>query len=121
LFRLPNVSQATGFFPESPNVSINGASSLYTSYLIDGLDNNERFGVYPFWICKDVTVLTNNFSAEYGLTGSGIINITPRSGSNETTGEVFFITRPGPSIENPALHRETYQETKSRMVLLVTR
>jgi hypothetical protein len=43
LFRLPNVSQATGFFPESPNVSINGASSLYTSYLIDGLDNNERF------------------------------------------------------------------------------
>jgi hypothetical protein len=66
-------------------------------------------------------VLTNNFSAEYGLTGSGIINITPRSGSNETTGEVFFITRPGPSIDgNPALHRETYQETKSRMVLLVT-
>jgi hypothetical protein len=55
-------------------------------------------------------VLTNNFSAEYGL-GSGIINITPRSGSNETTGEVFF-TRPGPSIDgNPALHRETYQET----------
>jgi hypothetical protein len=43
-------------------------------------------------------VLTNNFSAEYGLTGSGIINITPRSGSNETTG-VFFITRPGPSID----------------------
>jgi hypothetical protein len=24
-------------------MSINGASSLYTSYLIDGLDNNERF------------------------------------------------------------------------------
>jgi hypothetical protein len=67
-------------------------------------------------------VLTNNFSAEYGLTGSGIINITPRSGSNETTGEVFFITRPGPSLDgNPALHRETYQETKSRMVLLVTK
>jgi hypothetical protein len=74
---------------------------LYTSYLIDGLDNNERFledkNLLSFWICKDVTVLTNNFSAEYGLTGSGIINITPRSGSNETTGEVFFITRPGKS------------------------
>jgi hypothetical protein len=25
--------------------------------------------------------------------------ITPRSGSNETTGEVFFITRPGPSLD----------------------
>jgi hypothetical protein len=30
-------------FPEAANVSINGASSGYTSYLIDGLDNNERF------------------------------------------------------------------------------
>lgn len=104
LFRLPNVSQATGFFPEAPNVSINGASALYTSYLIDGLDNNERFlggqkFAIPSGFVKDVTVLTNNFSAEYGLTGSGIINITPRSGSNETTGEVFFITRPGPSID----------------------
>jgi hypothetical protein len=39
---LPNVSQATGSFL-SHQMSINGASSLYTSYLIDGLDNNERF------------------------------------------------------------------------------
>ncbi|TDE05754.1 TonB-dependent receptor domain-containing protein [Flavobacterium sandaracinum] len=104
LFRLPNVSQATGFFPEAANVSINGASSQYTSYLIDGMDNNERFlggqkFAIPSGFVKDVTVLTNNFSAEYGLTGSGIINITPRSGSNETMGEVFFITRPGPSID----------------------
>ncbi|SDX16059.1 TonB-dependent Receptor Plug Domain [Flavobacterium degerlachei] len=104
LFRLPNVSQATGFYAEAPNVSINGASSGYTSYLIDGLDNNERFlggqkFAIPSGFVKDITVLTNNFSAEYGLTGSGIINITPRSGSNETTGEVFFITRPGPSID----------------------
>jgi hypothetical protein len=103
---LPNVSQATGFFPESPNVSINGASSLY--FLFIGLDNNERFllgqNLLSLRICKDVTVLTN-FSAEYGLTGSGIINITPRSGSNETT--VFFITRPGPSIDGKSsLHRD---------------
>jgi hypothetical protein len=59
---------------------------LYTSYLIDGLDNNERFWrtkfAIPSGFVKDVTVLT--ISAEYGLTGSGIINI-PRSGSNETT------------------------------------
>lgn len=104
LYRLPNVSQATGFYAEAPNVSINGASSGYTSYLIDGLDNNERFlggqkFAIPSGFVKDITVLTNNFSAEYGLTGSGIINITPRSGSNETTGEVFFISRPGPSID----------------------
>lgn len=104
LFRLPNVSQATGFYPESPNVSINGANSLYTSYLIDGLDNNERFlggqkFAIPSGFVKDITVLTSNFSAEYGLTGSGVVDVTPRAGSNKLTGETFFITRPGPSID----------------------
>ncbi len=104
LFRLPNVTQATGFFPEAPNVSINGANSLYASYLIEGMDNNERFlGGQKFNIpsgfAKDITLLTSNFSAEYGLTGSGVIDITPRSGSNETKGEIFFVTRPGTVID----------------------
>lgn len=104
LYRLPNVSQATGFYPEAPNVSINGTNGLFTSYLIDGMDNNERFlggqkFAIPSGFVKDITVLTSNFSAEYGLTGSGVIDITPRSGSNKMTGETFFITRPGPSID----------------------
>ena len=104
LYRLPNVSQATGFYPEAPNVSINGANGLFTSYLIDGLDNNERFlggqkFAIPTGFAKDITVLTSNFSAEYGLTGSGVVDITPRSGSNKLTGEGFFITRPGPAID----------------------
>ncbi len=107
LYRLPNVSQATGFYPEAPNVSLNGANSLFTSYLIDGLDNNERFlggqkFNIPFGFVKDLTVLTSNFSSEYGLTGSGVVDITPRSGSNETKGEVFFITRPGSAIDAPS-------------------
>jgi len=104
LYRLPNVSQATGFYPEAPNVSINGANGLFTSYLIDGMDNNERFlggqkFAIPTGFVKDITVLTSNFSAEYGLTGSGVVDITPRSGSNNITGEAFTITRPGPSID----------------------
>ena len=104
LYRLPNVSQATGFYPEAPNVSINGVNGLFTSYLIDGLDNNERFlggqkFAIPSGFVKDITVLTSNFSAEYGLTGSGVVNITPRSGSNNITGETFIITRPGPVID----------------------
>lgn len=104
LFRLPNVTQATGFYPEAPNVSINGINGLFTSYLIDGMDNNERFlggqkFAIPSGFVKDITVLTSNFSAEYGLTGSGVVDITPRSGSNKMTGETFFITRPGPGID----------------------
>ena len=104
LFRLPNVSQATGFFSEAPNVSINGGNGLFTSYLIDGLDNNERFlggqkFAIPVGFTKDITVLTNNYSAEFGLSNNGVINITTKSGGNELSGEVFFVTRPGSVVD----------------------
>ena len=104
LFRLPNVSQSTGFYPEAPNVSINGANGLYNNYMIDGMDNNERFlggqkFAIPVGFAQNVSVLTNNYSTEFGNTGNGIINVTSKSGSNEFGGEAFFITRPGPSID----------------------
>ena len=104
LYRLPNVSQATGFYPEAPNVSINGANGLFNNYLIDGMDNNERFlggqkFAIPVGFARNVSVLTNNYSVEFGNTGNGIINITSKSGSNETTGEVFLLSRPGAVID----------------------
>jgi outer membrane receptor for ferrienterochelin and colicin len=113
LYRLPNVTQATGFFPEAPNVSINGANSLYTQYLIDGLDNNENFlGGEKFQIptgfSRDLTVLTNNYSSEYGRTANGVVNVTSRSGGNDFSGEAFYLVRPGPSIdgESPFAQRD---------------
>lgn len=104
LYRLPNVTKATGFFPEAPNVSINGANPLFTNYTIDGMDNNERFlgGMrfnIPAGAVKDITVLTSNYSAEYGLTSNGVIDVTTKSGTNKLKGEVFFVTRPGPGLD----------------------
>ena len=104
LYRLPNVTQATGFFPEAANVSINGGNSLFTSYLIDGMDNNENFlggqrFAIPAGFVKDITVFSSNYSAEQGLTSNGIVDVTTKSGTNETTGEVFFVSRPGPVID----------------------
>jgi hypothetical protein len=104
LYRLPNITQATGFFPEAPTIAINGANALYTNYQIDGMDNNENFlggqrFAMPVGFTKNITALTNNFSVEHGLTSNGIINITTKSGTNETTGEFFYITRPGPAID----------------------
>ncbi len=104
LFRLPNVTQATGFYAEAPNVSINGSNSIFNSYLIDGMDNNERFlggqkFAVPVGFTQNITVLTNNYSAEYGNTANGVINVTSRSGSNDNHGEVYYVTRPGPSID----------------------
>lgn len=104
LYRLPNVVQATGFYPEAPNVSINGSNGLFTNYMIDGMDNNERFlgGMkfnIPVGFVKNINVLTNNFSTEYGLTGNGVINVTSRSGSNDFSGEAFVVTRPGAGLD----------------------
>lgn len=104
LFRLPNVTQATGFYPEAPNVSINGANSLYSSYLIDGLDNNENFlggqkFAMPVGFTQEVTVLTSSYGTEFGRTGNGIFNLTSRSGGNDWQGEAFYLSRPGPGID----------------------
>lgn len=100
LIRLPNVTQATGFFNEAPSIAINGANSLFTNYMIDGLDNNENFlgGMkfpVPVGMVQDVTVLASNYSAEFGRTANGVVNVTTKSGSNDVEGEVFFVTRPG--------------------------
>ena len=104
LYRLPNVTQATGFYPEAPNVSINGSNGLYTNYTIDGMDNNENFlggqkFAVPIGFVDNITVHTNNYSAEYGWTGNGVFDITTKSGSNTRTGEVFYTVRPGPVID----------------------
>ena len=104
LIRLPNVAPSTGFFPEAPPVSINGANGLYAQYLIDGLDNNEGFLGGPKFpistgFVQDVTVLTNAYSVVYGRTGNGVVNVTSKSGTNTWTGEAFFLTRPGRALD----------------------
>lgn len=112
LHRLPNVTKSTGFFPEAPNVTINGANSLYTSYLIDGMDNNERFlgGIrfrMPVGFTKNITVLANNFSAEYGQTSNGVFNVTTKSGGNSVEGEAYYEVRPGPVIDASSPFNQT--------------
>lgn len=104
LVRLPNVVPATGFFPEAPPVSINGANGLFAQYLIDGLDNNENFLGGPKFpistgFASDVTVLASSYSVAHGRTGNGVVNVTSRSGSNDWTGEAFYLLRPGASID----------------------
>lgn len=105
LVRLPNVVQSTGFFPEAPAISINGANGLYVNYLIDGLDNNENFlggqkFPVPLGFARDVTVLANNFSAEFGRSATGIVNVSSRSGGNEFESEFYSVVRPGRPLDS---------------------
>ncbi|MEP7244240.1 MAG: TonB-dependent receptor [Gammaproteobacteria bacterium] len=105
LVRLPNVVASTGFFPEAPGISINGANGLFAQYLVDGLDNNENFlggpkFPVPIGLVQDVTVLAASYSAEYGRTGNGVVNVTTRSGTNDWRGEGFYLMRPGASLDS---------------------
>jgi hypothetical protein len=72
--------------------------------MIDGLDDNENFlggqkFAVPSGLAQQVTVLTSSYSTEFGRTGNGIFNITSRSGGNAFSGELFYLTRPGPAID----------------------
>ncbi len=105
LTRLPNITVSTLSYNEAPSISINGLSGIYTNYLIDGLDNNERFlgnskFNTPFGFTENITVLTNNYTAEFGNTSNGIVNLTTRSGTNKFSGEVFYVTRPGTIVDS---------------------
>ena len=102
LWFLPGITPATGYFTEAPNVSIDGANSLFTNYEIDGLDNNEQFlggqkFPVPTGIVQNVSVRKNTYSAEFGRTANGIIDVTTRSGTNERHAELFYELRPGPT------------------------
>ena len=100
LIRLPGVVPSTGFFPEAPAIAINGSNGLDTNYLLDGLDNNENFlgGIkfpVPLGFTREVTVLANSYSVEYGRTANGVVNVTSPSGGNTLAGEVYTLVRPG--------------------------
>lgn len=107
LYRLPNLTFATQGYAEAPNVAINGLNGVYTNYLLDGMDNNERFlgnmkFNTPVGFAEGITVYTNNYSVEFGNTSNGVINVTTRSGTNELTGEAYYLTRPGSVIDSPS-------------------
>ncbi len=107
LYRLPNLTLATQGYAEAPNVAINGLNGIYTNYLIDGMDNNERFlgnmkFNTPVGFAEGITVFTNNYSVEFGNTSNGIVNVTTRSGTNQLSGEAYYLTRPGTIIDSPS-------------------
>ncbi|MFN4146331.1 MAG: TonB-dependent receptor plug domain-containing protein [Runella sp.] len=104
LMRLPNLTVSSLGYAEAPTVAINGLNGIYTNYLIDGMDNNERFlgnvkFNTPLGFTESIQVLTNNYSVEWGNTSNGVVNVTTRSGSNQLSGELFYLTRPGAVID----------------------
>jgi Carboxypeptidase regulatory-like domain/TonB dependent receptor len=72
-----------------------------TSFTLDGANNDEGWGrqtaiaTVPLGAIKEIQVLSNAFSSEFGWTSGPALNIVTRSGTNRLHGEALFMSRPG--------------------------
>lgn len=72
-----------------------------TTFMIDGASNDEGWGrqtavaTVPIGAVKEMTVLSNAFSAEFGWTSGPALNIVTKSGTNLYHGEGLILFRPG--------------------------
>ena len=106
-YSLPNVAQATGFFGDAPRLTINGSNSLYTSYTIDGLENNEGFlgGArveLPLSALERLSVAANTYGADIGRSSNGVVQFDTRAGKAKWGGDVFAFNRPGVPFDSRA-------------------
>ena len=79
-------------------VSINGQRSASTDALLDGGENVDLYTTkvgqaVPLDSVGEFSVVSNNFSAEYGRASGGVINVVTKSGSNNMHGSAYEFNR----------------------------
>ena len=79
-------------------VSINGARGASNNYLLDGGDNNDPQLNTPAIVpnpdsLEEFSILTNNYSAEYGRGTGAVINAITKSGTNQFHGSAYEFVR----------------------------
>ena len=91
--RIPSQGVST-----TSKLSFNGQASRFNNINVDGLDNNDA-GVgagrstFSQESVREFQVISDSFSAEFGRSLGGIINIVTRGGSNEFHGTLFGFFR----------------------------
>ena len=108
----PHVRQTLGLganYADSNRLSINAGSYRHTSYELDGLINYDWvYAVAPVAnvaaaSVDEVKVMTGTYSAQFGNSTNGIIDIDTKSGSRTTHGEYFAYLRPSGTQAEPVL------------------
>ncbi len=80
------------------NVSVNGGRAGSTAILADGARNTgvglgRSVVTFSPDTVQEFTVQTSNFSAEYGQSGGGVINMSTKSGTNQYNGLLYWYHR----------------------------
>ncbi|MDP9050358.1 MAG: carboxypeptidase regulatory-like domain-containing protein [Acidobacteriota bacterium] len=97
-------------------ISISGGRPSQNNYRLDGISINDYANSGPGSVIGtnlgvdaigQFSVLTSNYSAEYGKTSGGVINAITRSGSNQLHGSAYSFFR------NSALDARNYFDTGS--------
>ncbi len=98
----PGVSVVQG--PDGDEITFAGQRGVFNNVSLDGGDyNNGFFGEQlggqraaidiPLDAVKEFQVVATGASAEFGRTAGGIINVIPKSGTNEVHGSLFHFQR----------------------------
>jgi hypothetical protein len=79
-------------------VSLGGIDANANSVFIEGIFNREPQNAYiglvpPVEAIEEVQVYTGKYNAEYGFSGSAVINVVTKSGTNEFHGALFEFLR----------------------------
>jgi hypothetical protein len=102
---VPGVSNQTGQdegvvgAEGSISYSVNGGRTEYNNWEVDGgdmMDNGSNFSlnVYPsVEAIEEVQVLTSNYGAQYGKSGSGTVEVETKSGTNAFHGSLWAFAR----------------------------
>ncbi len=95
-------------------VSIAGGRTDSVTYLLDGgnnsslLNNGVVFNPNPDAV-QEFRILENNYSAEYGRNGGGIITVVSRSGTNQYHGTLFEFNR------NPSFNANDFFNKRNKL------
>ncbi len=92
---------------------INGQRGSGTNILLDGGENTNMFDTtvgqsVPLDTVQEFSVLTNNYTAEYGGASAGVVNVATKSGTNAFHGSAYEFNRVS------ALASNTYQNNADR-------
>ncbi len=92
-----NISDV-GIGSRGAGFAINGQRESSTNILLDGGSNNDEFAgnigqQIPLDAVQEFSVLTSNFTAEYGRASGGIVNVVSKSGTNDFHGTAYEFNR----------------------------
>jgi hypothetical protein len=92
-----NVTE-NGAYGRGGGFVVNGQRAASNNILLDGAANNDEFTAsvgmaVPLDSVQEFSIMTNNFTAEYGRAAGGVVNVATKAGTNDFHGSLYEYNR----------------------------